>query len=369
MKPVIVISAVNIVSGGTASILKECLKHVSQNLSDDFRIIAIVNNNDIAFFNNIEYLEYPLSKKSWFLRVFYEYCYFKKISRKIKPYLWLSLHDMTPTVKAEIRAVYCHSPAPFYKHKNINTLRFSPNVFVTSLFYKYLYRINIKKNNFVIVQQQWLREKFSEMYSIKESKIVVARPVSANSPDNIEVGNTEKNQNYQFFYPSLPRVFKNFEVILEAISLLEKANIENFEVSLTIDGSENRYSRYLVKKYKYLKQVKFIGLQNKAEMEKHYQQCDCLIFPSTLETWGLPISEFAIYKKPMLIADLEYAHETAANSECTAFFHPSDAKQLSQLMKQMMHGDTHSLHKQEKLILAQPATSSWTELFNLLLKN
>lgn len=41
----------------------------------------------------------------------------KKISRKIKPYLWFSLHDTSPNVKAAKRVVYCHNPTPFYVPK------------------------------------------------------------------------------------------------------------------------------------------------------------------------------------------------------------------------------------------------------------
>ena len=34
---------------------------------------------------------------------------------------------------------------------------------------------------------------------------------------------------------------------------------------------------------------------------------------------GLPISEFSEFNKPMLLADLSYAQETAAGSEQVAF--------------------------------------------------
>ena len=54
-------------------------------------------------------------------------------------------------------------------------------------------------------------------------------------------------------------------------------------------------------------------------MYEKYNKIDCLIFPSKLETWGLPISEFMAFDKPMLIADLPYAHETAAGAKYVAF--------------------------------------------------
>ena len=45
-------------------------------------------------------------------------------------------------------------------------------------------------------------------------------------------------------------------------------------------------------------------------MKKLYSKANALIFPSKLETWGLPISEAIDYKIPIMVAKLEYARET-----------------------------------------------------------
>ena len=62
----------------------------------------------------IKFVEFPKAKKSWLIRCWYEYYYFNKLSKQLKPYLWLSLHDMTPNVESERLAVYCHNPTPFF---------------------------------------------------------------------------------------------------------------------------------------------------------------------------------------------------------------------------------------------------------------
>ena len=81
--------------------------------------------------------------------MYYEYFYFKKLSEKWKPYLWLSLHDMTPNVRADKRVVYCHNPMMFYKMTEEERKK-SFKLFLFSKFYKYIYKINIKKNNYGI---------------------------------------------------------------------------------------------------------------------------------------------------------------------------------------------------------------------------
>jgi glycosyltransferase involved in cell wall biosynthesis len=95
---------------------------------------------------------------------------------------------------------------------------------------------------------------------------------------------------------------------------------------------------------------------------------DCLVFPSKVETWGLPISEYMETGKPMLLADLPYAHETAAGSELTVFFPATDANALKDEMKKILNGDVSGLVEVPCKLLESPKANSWKELFELLLK-
>ena len=116
-KKLIVVSAVNLVEGGTLTILRECLQYLSLVAQqEDYRVIAIVHNKELAFFDNIEYIERAWPKKSWLYRLWFEYITMKKISIDLEEvYLWFSLHDTSPNVISQKQAVYCHNPFPFYK--------------------------------------------------------------------------------------------------------------------------------------------------------------------------------------------------------------------------------------------------------------
>lgn len=363
MKKTIVISAINLREGGTLSILQDVLSYLNSNLIDKYRIIALVHNkNLVPECNNIEFLEFPNSIRSYFLRVYYEYFYFKKLSRKLKPYLWLSLHDMTPNVEASVRAVYCHNSTPFYNTKLSDFFK-DPKVFLFSIFYKYLYACNIKKNDYVIVQQQWIGTEFKSMYSI--DNIVVSKPQVPKI--SIEIDDQEvKASKYTFFYPSFPRSFKNFEVVCEAAKILNKKCIFEFEVILTINGCENRYSKRILKKYKGVDSISFVGILPREEVFKYYSMADTLIFPSKLETWGLPISEFQGTHKPLLVADLPYAYETVGDYEKVTFFDPHSAEQLARLMQKSIEDKiTYSGNKLKKS--NDVHAKNWGELFSVLL--
>lgn len=363
---IIVISGINIVEGGALSIFKDCLKEVVPLYKNEYKVIALVSRknifSDLKLEDNIEFLEFPKSKKNWLLRCYYEYIYFKKLSKKIKPYLWFSIHDITPNVYAEQKVVYCHNPSFSYK-VSLKEAMYDKKLFLFSIFYKYLYKINIKENSYVVVQQNWIKKEFQRIYKI--NNIIVA-------PPEVKLGfkaqktTIEKNS---FFYPAFPRVFKNFETICEAAEILEKEGIKNFKIYLTINGNENKYSEDIVRKYKNLETIKFIGLLPRSEVLQYYSKVETLIFPSKLETWGLPITEFKNYNKPIILADLPYAHETVGDYDKCIFFNPHSAKELMCKMRRIILNKEDLKFENSESEKGTEIYNNWESLFEVILRN
>ena len=368
-KKTIVLSGINLIEGGPLTVYEECLRCIEKYFLENYEIVALVHNRELfsEFDSRIKFIEFMDSKKSYLKRFYYEYFYFKRLSKKLKPYLWFSLHDMTPNVVTDKRAVYCHNPIIFYDVKRKDVIN-EFKMFMFSRFYKYIYKINIKKNNFVVVQQDWIRKRFKKIFKIKN--VVVAHPNVVIDDSNNNCKNTKIVKN-SFLYPSFPRIFKNFEVICKAVEILENKNIENFKVYLTIDGSENIYSKEIVEKYGRLKCIEFIGLQTRENLMKYYSKIETVIFPSKLETWGLPISEAKAFGKNIILADLEYAHETLGTYEKVMFFGPDDAEKLAEKMEMLINDDENMKNIEfdgniEKNI-EKPFCKNWKELFDILL--
>lgn len=360
--------------GGILSIISDCLNYLDEHLYQEYNIVALVHNK--SFFNtkHIHYIEFKDSKSSWFKRIKYEYFYFKKLSAELKPFLWLSLHDMTPNVVAQVKAVYCHNATPFYK-PSLKALQVEPKLIAFSAFYKYLYKIHIRKNDYVIVQQKWLREEFKKIFGIKN--IIVAYPAVSAEPNTIRpvlesINQTRSiKQQVVFFYPSFPRVFKNFEAVFEASKLLQQKNYQNFKIIVTLAGNENKYAAHLYKAYKADPFIEWKGLLPRDEIFKIYGAADCLLFPSKLETWGLPITEFRSFDKPIILANLPYAKETTANYSKAKFIDPDSPAALAEAMEELLHNHLkYDSTVTSNQISANLEVTGWKELFNvLLLKN
>jgi len=360
----IVISGINMVEGGIFTILDNCLQKMavySQN--KEVNVIAFVHDQSKFNYPNIEYIEYPKSKKSWLLRLYYEYFYFKKFSKKIKPDVWLSLHDISPTVVAKRRFVYCHHPTVFYK-PTLNDWKFDYKIGLFSLLYKFLYQINITKNTAVFVQQNWIKTEFESLFSIKN--VIVSKPeyVEKITTETIEL---EKNK-IHFLFPSFPRTFKNFEIIFEALQLLDESIIDKLTVHFTtIKDCPNKYSKHLFNKYGNQKEIYFWDTLNRDELLKLYNSVDCLIFPSKLETWGLPISEAKAFQKPMLLANMPYAKETVGIYDEVSFFEIDDPKELASLITKFVN-KTIVFQGNKTEIEITNQLNNWFELFDFILK-
>lgn len=101
------------------------------------------------------------------------------------------------------------------------------------------------------------------------------------------------------------------------------------------------------------------------EVNEYYKKTDVLLFPSTLETWGLPITEFKSFQKPIILSKLPYAFETLGEYDKGIFFDPLNANELSQKMEGLLNGNNEfSLtSKSDEEILY-----GWGELYNEILK-
>lgn len=358
----IVISGINLFEGGPLTVYYDCLDAIKVlGLNKKYRICVLVSKKELfkKYEKDFEIIEFPKSRNNYLYRLYYEYCYFYKYSKTRHIEIWLSLHDITPNVRANAIYTYCHNPSPFMK-KDFRNTKYSLKNVMFSIFYRYLYQINIEKASGIIVQQDWMREEFKKMYHIRN--VIVARPKIVDK--EIEKLGLDKNCSDKkiFIYAAFPRFYKNYELICEACRYI-KGN--DYEVWLTINGTENRYARYIYKKYSDISKIKWLGLQPREKIFELYNNADCLIFPSKLETWGLPISEFKITGKDMLLADLPYAYETLGTYNKVMFFDVNNAQMLAEEMESIISGK-EKYKPQEEKVCDEPYAEDWFKLLKLL---
>lgn len=368
MKKTIVVSGINLFEGGTLRVYYNfCDEIIDAHLDEEYHIILFVHKLSLfeKYRDHFEIIELPDSRKSWLNRIKYEYFYFKKYSKDKDISLWISIHDTTPRVYAEHEVTYFHNPT--FAHKaDKNDFKYSKKVFLFSLFYKYLYKLNVKSNDFVVVQQDWIAQSISSVLKLDVSRIIVMP--AEHKIEIYKVDSLVKTSPYMFFFPSVGRHFKNFEVICEASRILNKKGYGDlFQIYLTIDGSENLYTKEIIDEYGNEKNIHFCGLLSMEHVFEYYKKASCLIFPSKMETWGLPISEAKQYSLPILVADLPYAHETVGNYDRVCFFDEKNANELAEYMLRAIKGED-IFYKTTYRIKNKNVCHQWPELIENVLK-
>ena len=364
----IAVSGINLHEGGPLRIYYQfCDEIMDKRLYEQYHFILFVHRKSLfeKYGSFFEIIELPDSRSSWLKRMNYEYRYFLNYSRTRDIELWISLHDMTPKVDVRHQITYFHNPT--FSHKaDYSDFKYDKKVFLFSLFYKYLYKLNVHANDYVIVQQDWISREISQMVGVNEESIVVM-PAGRKAVKH-EICDIRKDIPYMFFFPSVSRHFKNFEVICDATRILNSRGYsDRFQIVLTIDGTEDRYSKEIVNNNSDLQNISFTGYLSMDEVSRYYQKAECLIFPSKMETWGLPISEAKEYGLPLLVADLPYAHETVGNYGKVCFFHENDPTELADKMLDAILGK-NVFCAAEYVNTSRNIVHSWEEMIKFVLK-
>ena len=363
MKPKVVLSGVNVREVGSLTIFRGALATLARECGNRYEVIALVKSRELFDVPGVTYLEFPHLTRSWLTRLRFEYWSMRAISARLRPKLWLSMNDVSPNVFAESRAVYCHNASLFYR-SSVSEFLLDWRFGMFTLLYRYLYGINLRANDHVIVQQDWMRNSFRSIYGARN--VIVAHPAWNGGHPRRESKGEARIGPYRFFYPMYPRTYKNPELCLEAARILERRGFPEFELWLTFSGETNRYAAHVVKQFADVRSVRWLGLLPHERVLALYEEADCLLYPSKLESWGLPISEFRAYGKPILVADLPYAHETIAGHGLARFFDPDDAAGLADLMAKAAVGE-RIFTEAPAVAISEPYAKNWSEMFAMLL--
>ncbi|MDU5106516.1 glycosyltransferase [Clostridium sp.] len=318
-------------NGGALSVLLEFYNKFK--LDGENEYIFVLSKAELSETKNIRVLYYPWIKKSWIHRLYFDNFIAPKLIKKNNVDKVFSLQNVIiPHTKIE-QTLYVHNAIPFSEYK----FKFVENKLLwvyQNIIGKNIFK-SIKNANKVIVQTQWMKNKCIDKTKKNPNDIQVMLPKI-----NIEVKNyfiETKESLSTFFYPASGVEFKNHKVIVDACLELKKKNINNYKVLFTLNGNENKGIELL---YKIIKEnelpIEFIGYISKERVLDYYSK-SVLIFPSYIETVGLPLIEASLHKTHILVANCEYAIEILNGYKKALFFNPFDYLGLSQTINQIVN--------------------------------
>ena len=314
--------------GGGLFVLKQFYHDVVQR-KDNNKWVFIISNNCIQSKENITVKKFEDIKKSYFHRWLFELIELKKILKKEKPDLVISLQNM-PIKGVDVKQfTYLHQSLQ-YCPKRFSMLKASERrLAIRQKIICNIYKKNLPKTDHIFVQTKWIKEATQNWLNINDEKITVV-PVLV---ERLAVEKKEyQGQNSRvFFYPARAEMYKNHKIIIEACKKLIKAGIKNFSIVFTIKKEDNSYAAEIAKLSKGLP-IEFIGNVAYEQMWEYYRKT-ILLFPSYLETCGLPMLEARAVGGRILASDMPFSHEALDGYENVMYFSYNNPKELAQKMK------------------------------------
>lgn len=311
--------------GGAFTILTQ---HIDEALLDAAnQYVFILSTGSFRDEGNCSFVYFPWIKKSWFHRLYFDRFIIRKVLAEQQPDRILSLQNIVISGTNIPQTLYLHQPLPFVEKRF--GLSENPKFWIYQNIIARMIYHSIRKAQLVIVQTRWMRDAAMRITHSPASKFQIIPP---QIPQTIGNYTPDPKNGTLFFFPASALVYKNHSTIIEASEILKKEGITSYRVIFTLKGNEAKYLAALHQR-SILQElpIDWIGSIDLKSVYDYYAK-SALIFPSSIETFGLPLLEARRFNCPILASDCSFSHEILEGYAGVRFFNPYDATKLAQLM-------------------------------------
>lgn len=312
-------------NGGAISILEY---FYNQHKKDkDNHYVYMLSTYHLEETDNVTVVNVPEIKKNWGKRLLFDYIGVRKYIRKFQVDEVLSLQNTIIPFFHGRQTVYEHNALPFSEYRF--SVREDMKMWVYQNIIGRFMISGIKKADRVIVQTEWMRNAIAERIPEAELKTEVRFP-EVSILDGFRFMRPDQ---CVFFYPANEAPFKNHRLILDACLLLKKKGIMDYSVVFTLKGDETEALNQIREKAdSEMINMQWIGSLLRETVFEWYSRA-VLLFPSYIETVGLPIFEAKYVGCPLLLADCAYARNVAGEYKDVTYFPHDDAAFLAECME------------------------------------
>ena len=189
-----------------------------------------------------------------------------------------------------------------------------------------LLRSNFHKADVVLAQTEYVRAKLIEKYALKDVRLL-GHADTITTGTQAQNGRVDLPDGVRLVCPSLYYPHKNLEILIEVAALI-KARALPYRIVTTVAPSTPAARRFLatIREQDLQNVLVNIGQVPLANMPALYRQCDALLMPTLLESFGIIYPEAMHYGLPILTSDMWFAHTTCGDA--AAYFNPFDAEDV-----------------------------------------
>lgn len=336
-RPRVVVVDIAASSSGALSVLKDFTNYLAlQDVGVDW--ICLVSSDAIS--SSVPWVRvvrdnYP--KRSWVHRLTWEILIAPRLVQRYAPDAVFSLQNTAVAFTKVPQVVYVHQPLPFARWHRWSFFRSEEReMAVRAAVLGPVIRWSVRRASTTVVQTHWMQQALAISSRVDSSRIVVIPPdcdVSLTASDESDIsGAACARPGTGFFYPASAMPYKNFEVAIRALILLQ-AQGHHAELTLTITGKENDYAKRIKQLATPLGDaVQFCGPISRRSVLLTLRH-SILVFPSIIETFGLPLLEARKLGSWVIAADTPFAREILDGYPRARLFASDSAADLASAMQ------------------------------------
>ncbi|MBQ3582373.1 MAG: glycosyltransferase [Alistipes sp.] len=348
MKRYIIVNATALDASGALGILRQFVANIPD---DDLKwLIFISDKISIDCCNSNVILQPIANVKSMPRRFWWDLYGLQK---------WLKQQNIQPVASISLQNTGFNSgfnvPNFIYYHQSIPLMNFKWNPLKrehrTLWFYKNIYpffiKLFLRSDTEIFVQLTYIRDLFSQRFETPLDKIHIISPAIFIPDQRTITVKDLPSDKINLFYPATPVFYKNHVVVTNALS--EIGNTIRFYTTVVVNDLSLSNSEH----------VEFLGRIPYEDVLSMYSSCDALIFPSYIETYGLPLIEAASLGVPIIAADLPYAREVLDGYDGVTFVPYNDEEGWKTAILKLKKGQRYQpLHIRNR--------PSWSDLFTIV---
>ena len=327
-------------TSGAKTIYLQFLDHLKVNIGVHRYFIFVDESMPCPSIDGVTYL--VVNGRTWIKRVFLDFFALRKIlkDKNIHPSLIISFQNTGARCLRDVpQLIYYHQPIPLYPNK-WSFFRSDERAYAL---YKNIYPFFVscsfdKNNTDFVVQIPYIAESLINKIKIDRSRIHVLFPdIESIDLDQIGVYEYEKST-FNFVYPAVPAIYKEHKTLVEAIRIIGEKypqEIKHIKVHLTLSIQQGEILKLKIKQYNLSDCFVFHGVVPHTILLSMINSSHGLLFPSTIETLGLPLIEAASLGKSIIVSDVCYSHQVIGEYEGVNFVAPYDYEKWAEQIRSL----------------------------------
>lgn len=326
MKRIVVYDIAASRGGGGETVLNQYFEHAHNTPQIEWWFFVSIAEYKKKQTPNIHVVFVEIRKKSaietYVDRKKYELFEVKQAIHSINPDEVISLQNMVvPGVTCK-QTVYLHQSFQFSPVKYRFTKKTERSLAFRQRIICQIIKKHLKKADKVIVQTKWMKKRVAEWANYPLNRIVV-EPPKVSLPKLCEHIVPLKRV---FIYPANAYLNKNHQVIIDACKILKSWGYMDYKILFTVSAEKMRsYEKLWNEIEENSLPIECVGHLEKNILFEKYQEYVTL-FPSYIETFGLPLLESKYVGGRIIASDTPFSHEILDGYDKVTFVGWDNAK-------------------------------------------